>query len=108
MNAKTPKAPSWSVSEDDPTAIEMAQRYIWWKPPEQSLKNLKLLMAQMMNLGTMEDLRWLMSVTTEDDLRLVLENAVVGLFNERSWHFWHYRLGITPVPETPKRILPDA
>lgn len=100
--------PTWNVAEGDETAARMAQRYIWWKPPEESFKHLHLLFAQMMTLGTMEDLRWLMSVTTDDDLRKVLRIAPAGIFNGRAWHFWHYRLGMTPVPELPKRPIPKG
>jgi hypothetical protein len=41
-------------------------------------------------------------------LREVLRNAEAGQLNERSWHFWHYRLGLAvygdrPVPPIPVR-----
>lgn len=91
-----------------PAPARMAQRYIWWKPPEESFKHLHLLFAQMMTLGMMEDLRWLMSVTTDDDFRKVLRIAPAGIFNGRAWHFWHHRLGMTPVPELPKRYIPKS
>jgi len=53
-----------------------------------------------------------------DDLRLVLErygqaafrealqSAPPGLFDERSWHYWHHRLRLLPVPPLPQRLIP--
>ena len=107
MPAKTLKTPSLNVAHTDPTAILMARKYVWWEPPETALGNLRLLFTQMMTLGTMEDLRWLLSVTTTDDLKLVLENPVIGFFTPKAWHFWHNWLGVSPIPELPQRVIPD-
>jgi hypothetical protein len=66
--------------------------------------------AQVMNLGTWEDLTELADVAGEDYLRGVLQNAEAGQLNARSWHYWHYRLGLAeygarPVPPMPVRKM---
>jgi len=104
----TSKTPSWSIAEDDPQAILMAKRYVWRQSPQDTLQDLSLLFAQMMAIGVMEDIRWLLSVTTEDDLRQVLRDPPIGFFNERAWHFWHHRLGVHPIPKLPKRTFTHA
>ena len=38
-----------------------------------------------------------------DDLRAVLRDPPVGIFNARSWSFWHLRLGFDAVPDLPRR-----
>ena len=61
----------------------------------------------MMTLGTVDDIRWLLARVSEDELRRVLNDPPIGVFNGRSWNFWHLRLGSVPVPELPTRPLPE-
>jgi len=37
----------------------------------------------------------------DDGLRRVIDGAEAGWFNERSWHFWHYRLNLACVDQVP-------
>lgn len=90
----------------DESAPSMARKYVWWQPPERTLTDRPLFLAQMMNLGTADDLRWLLSLVSDSELREVLRDPPVGIFNPRSWSFWHLRLGLTPTPELPVRRLP--
>ena len=76
----------------------MTRKYVWWQPPDETLADRRLLLAQMMTLGTADDVRWLLSRVSEEELRSVLENPPIGIFNGRSWHFWHLRLGRAPDP----------
>ena len=85
----------------------MAKKYVWWQPPERALHDGRLLLAQMMTLGTADDVRWLVSVASSDDLLRVLDDPPVGVFNRRSWAFWHLRLGREPAPDLPARRLPS-
>jgi len=87
-------------------APSMARKYVWWQPPERTLADRPLFLAQMMNLGTADDIRWLLSLVSTSELRDALRDAPIGIFNPRSWHFWHLRLGLTPPPELPVRRLP--
>ncbi len=91
---------------DDDRALSMAKKYVWWQSPERALANGRLLLAQMMTLATADDVRWLLSIATSADLLRVLADPPVGVFNRRSWAFWHLRLGRETIPDLPARRLP--
>jgi hypothetical protein len=64
--------------------------------------------AQVMNLGAFDHLTQLADAAGEDYLRGVLQRAEAGQLDARSWHYWHYRLGLAeygskPVPPMPAR-----
>jgi hypothetical protein len=42
-----------------------------------------------------------------DDFREALEHAPPGIFDERSWNYWHLMTGRHPPPPMPKRVIPD-
>ena len=90
----------------DERATAMARKYVWWQSPERTLEDRRLLLAQMMTLGTADDVRWLLSRVSTSELCHVLRDPPIGIFNRRSWNFWHLRLGLTPTPELPTRRLP--
>ena len=87
----------------DARATAMAAKYVWWQPPERTLEDRRLLLAQMMTLGTDADIRWLLARVSDPELRDVLRDPPIGVFNGRSWNFWHLRLGLTPTPPLPAR-----
>ena len=91
----------------DERASAMARKYVWWQPPECTLADRSLFLAQMMTLGTPDDVRWLLSRVSTSELREVLRDPPIGVFNARSWNFWHVRLDLTPPPKLPARRLPE-
>ena len=91
----------------DRRAPRMAKKYVWWQSPERALADGRVLLAQMMTLGTADDMRWLLSVVSSEHLLQVLDDPPIGVFNRRSWAFWHRRLGREPVPELPARRIPS-
>lgn len=84
----------------------LARKYVWWQAPQQTLAAPSLLAAQIMTLGVLEDVQWLLGRASRDALRDVLQAPPVGIFNERSWRFWHLQLGMTPIPPLPARPVP--
>ena len=96
------------TGDERATAMTMARKYVWWQPPERTLEDRRLFLAQMMTLGTADDVRWLLSRVSDSELRRVLLDPPIGIFNRRSWNFWHLRLGLTPTPELPTRRLPQG
>ncbi len=72
------------------------------------LKRGHCLIAQLMTLGTLDDVRWLINQVPADALRRVLRKPPIGIFNERSWRFWHLRLDCRPIPPLPVRQSPPA
>lgn len=84
--------------------------YIWWKTPQEALEYPDRIIAQVMNIGTYEDVCLLIKLVGEDTLLHVLQHAEAGQFSERSWAYWHYRLtdiGVDEVPPMPIRRYHD-
>ena len=84
----------------------MASKYVWWQEAQQTLEDPCLLAAQIMTLGTLEDVQWLLGRMSRDALRHVLREPPIGIFNARSWRFWHLQLRVSPIPPLPARPLP--
>ena len=97
------------MTESIYTMRRLASRYVWWKTPDEAMQFPLRVMAQVMNMGDFDDMRELAETVGKDALRDVLRQAEAGEFNERSWHYWHYRLGLAEldkVPPLPHRDLP--
>ncbi len=91
---------------DQDAMKRLASKYIWWKRPDEALAMPERLVAQVMNIGDYDDVQALARQVGDDYLRDVLNNAEIGQFNERSWAYWHYRLGLAApgrVPPLPAR-----
>lgn len=82
----------------------VARRLIWWQDPETSLAQPERLIAQVMTLGTWEDVELIREVYGEDALRAVLASPPPGVFDARSWSYWHVRFGTEGVPPLPRRF----
>ena len=88
---------------------QMAAKHIWWKTPEAALKYPSRIVAQTMDRGTLDDISVLIEVFGEEYLKQLVRNAEAGQFSPRSWHYWHYRLGLATaggVPPMPTRDIP--
>ena len=79
----------------------LASKYIWWKTPDEAVSMPERIIAQVMNIGDYADVQMLVAQVGEDVLRKVLSHAEAGQFNERSWAYWHYRLGLAEVDCVP-------
>jgi hypothetical protein len=81
-----------------------AERYIWWRgahPPSEDR-----VVAQVMDLGTYDDIRCLEAAYGPEELRDVMLRAAPGWIGARSWSFWRGRLlhaGAGPIPARPPR-----
>jgi hypothetical protein len=79
----------------------LAQRYVWWKTPDEALAYPHRVVAQVMDLGTYDDLTLLAAHLGAAVLRDVLVHAEAGQFSAPSWSYWHYRLGLARLDEVP-------
>ena len=86
----------------------LARRLIWWKTPEKALEDRNRLLAQVMTLGTWNDIVEAKEFWSRADFREALRNAPAGVFDPRSWSYWHHLLDLLPVPPRPTRKLPNA
>ena len=53
--------------------------------------------------GTVEDLRAVQDFIGLDEFREVRDHAPPGIFDARSWTYWHLKCGRTPAPPLPVR-----
>lgn len=83
----------------------LEKRYIWWRLPGVK-PTLPRVIAQVMNLGTHEDMKALEAEVGRMCLREVLLSAEPGWFTPQSWAFWHIVLELAPfdaIPPEPRR-----
>ena len=98
------------VKEDAAKAGESlaaaARRVCWWQPAEATLQDTSLFLARVMVFGTWDDVCLTIDHHGKEAFREALKAAPPGLFDDRSWHYWHHRLGLLPVPSLPTRAIP--
>ncbi len=89
--------------------LKMAQKYVWWKTPQETLSNQNHFVAQVMTIGTLDDCFWLLDFLGAPAFVDAIKNPPIGVFNNRAWAFWHYKLGLIEtwekVPGLPKRKM---
>lgn len=94
---------------DRDTLTRLAAKYIWWKAPEAAIGQPERVVAQVMNIGDYDDVQMLAALAGDEYLREVLSKAEIGQYSDRSWAYWHYRLGLVAtsqeVPPLPARRL---
>jgi hypothetical protein len=91
---------------DPVIARNFARKYHWWMNPQDAVKDQERLVAQVMNMGTFEDIRQIEKELGDEYLRRVVKHARPGHFDEKAWTYWHYRLGLAKpdkVPALPQR-----
>ena len=90
------------------TLLSMADRYIWWKTPEEAVRYPDRVLAQVMDIGTFEDCRDMRAAFGDERLRRVMRRAEPGWFRARSWAFWQAALDLDAGPRPVRRKLPPA
>jgi hypothetical protein len=93
------------MSHDD--LLTVAKRVIWFKTPEDALRDTKLFLAHVMTYGTLSDISLTLEHFSEDDFEAVLNDPPPGVFDIRSWTYWNVRYHREPVPPLPRRKIPD-
>ena len=80
---------------------KMAEQYIWWKSAEEAMEQPSRVVAQVMELGSTEDVITLIKKFQESEFVDVLAGAESGWFTPKSWNFWHIHCGLEtpPLPE---------
>ncbi len=94
------------IAADHSWLLQMARKYIWWLTPTEAVISPQRIIAQVMNIGDYADVQKMAVRLGDDSLRDAIAHAQAGQFNPKSWHYWHYRLGLAElgqVPELPSR-----
>lgn len=87
--------------------LRVAKRMVWFKTPEETLAEPLLFLSYVMTYGTVDDLRVVRARFPDDRLREALRAGIPGVFDARSWAYWHAVLNLGPAPPLPTRRLPD-
>lgn len=85
--------------------LEVASRVVWYKDPVEALADPIHFLAHVMTYGTVEDLRAVTDVVSDQEFREALERAPAGVFDGRSWAYWNVKMGRLPVPALPERRI---
>ncbi len=94
-----------TLSTESSPLLSLAKRVLWFKTPEDALRHIDQLVAYTLTLGTAEDVRVLRSEINDESLRASLRRAPAGLFDPRSWTYWHLMLDMPPDTPLPRRSL---
>jgi hypothetical protein len=89
-----------------PELLEIARRVCWWQRPEETLADPVSFVARVMTLGSWDEVRAVRTRVGGWPFRRVLQHPPAGLFDPRSWHYWHHALGFAFVPPLPQRRIP--
>ena len=87
---------------------DLARRLVWWKTPGTALADRNRFLAQVMTYGTWADIQEARRTWPEEAFREALKNSPPGVFDPRSWTYWHHILELLPVPPLPKREFPEC
>ena len=82
----------------------VARELMWWQAPEVSLASPRRFLAQVMALGTWQEVREARETFGRDAFRDALLNAPAGVLDRRSWVYWRNFFGL-PEAELPRRSL---
>jgi hypothetical protein len=78
---------------------------MWFKSPRDAIAMPVHFIAYVLTYGTHEDVSKLRRFVSDDALREALASAPPGVFDDRSWAYWHLKLGRYPPPPLPSRML---
>lgn len=91
---------------------ELGQKYLWWRPINDSPFSKDRVIAQIMNLGTYDDILQLEAALGQASLVEVMLHAEPGWLSDRSWEFWRGRLsyatGLALPEKAPRRAFDAA
>ncbi|MCY4201239.1 MAG: hypothetical protein OXD38_01275 [Aestuariivita sp.] len=87
---------------------KIAERVVWWQKPDAVLRNDVLFLSHVMIYGLARDVDAVRNVYGDDAFRHALRNAWPGMFDPRSWAYWHLVLDMLPTPPLPTRQFPFA
>ncbi len=81
----------------------LARNTVWFKSPAETLDQPYHFIAHVLTYGTHADVQILRKYVSDDALREALRHAPPGIFDPRSWAYWHLKTGQYPPPPLPQR-----
>ncbi len=87
----------------DETLLGVARRVVWFQPPQETLQDEVQFLSHVMIYGLPEDVIAVRDAYGDEAFRNALRNAWPGIFDPRSWSYWHTVLDMLPAPPLPVR-----
>jgi hypothetical protein len=80
--------------------LPVAMRVFWWGHPQAWLNDPSRLAAQVMTYGDWNDTVLTLELLGESCFKSVLKNPPAGVFDLKSWLYWHrhFHLDVAPLP----------
>jgi len=85
---------------------QIARRIAWWQSREKTLARPLDFVGRVMASGSMDEIRDVEEFFGRRVLCQALENASPGVFDRRSWNYWHLVLGLERSVPLPVRHVP--
>ncbi len=104
---RAPGRPRKQSRNDERLLRALARRYVWWLSPGEALARPNFIATQVMEMGDYDDVLKLEATLGREALVRALREAEAGRLSERSWIYWHHRLGVAgrQIPPLPRRTL---
>ena len=104
---RAPGRPRKQPRADNRLLRTLARRYVWWLSPDAALARPNFITTQVMEMGDYDDVLKLEATLGREALVRALRQAEAGRLSERSWIYWHHRLGVAGrrIPPLPRRTL---
>lgn len=84
--------------------VPVAKRVFWWGKPEEWLNDSIRFAAQVMTYGDWDDTALTLRLLGDALFREALQTPPPGVFDLKSWTYWHHRYQLE-VPPLPTRRL---
>jgi len=92
-------------TDRSPRLHQIAQRVCWWQSADESLRDPVRFACHVMTHGLWNDVLVARRELGDELFKRALQNASAGVFDARSWNYWHLVFGLKPVPPMPSRNL---
>ena len=104
---RAPGRPRKQARADQRLLRSLAKRYVWWLSADDALARPHFIATQVMEMGDYDDVLKLEAALGGAALVCALKEAGAGRLSERSWIYWHHRLGVAGrrIPPLPRRTL---
>jgi hypothetical protein len=86
--------------------LQVARQVVWFEEPEKALANPVRFLAYLMTYGTAKHVMIVKQHFSDEDFSEALEYAPPGIFDRKSWAYWHAMAGKYPPPPLPVRSFP--
>jgi len=84
--------------------VDVARNVVWFKAPEETLADEVFFLNHVMIYGCAEDIVTTRRHLDDDAFRNALRTAHPGIWDPRSWAYWHIVLDLMPIPPIPIRF----